>query len=216
MEISLERYRLAALPGKFAHPNDRRRVPRASDRFFHGTLLLTGDNLQFQQTLNEWFGSPKQSWKLLFRASLHGYSASAFHEHCDNHSPTFVIVSCHDGDLCGGFTDVPWSSPSDCHGRYATSEKSFLFTLINRIIQPPTKFGVVKKRLAIVHHRNFGPIFGGGADLAISDNCDSNMESYSNLPHSYDGHGASNRVLMGDYNFYVKDYEVFTRSQGVR
>lgn len=38
------------------------------------------------------------------------------------------------------------------------------------------------------------------------------MESYSNLPHSYDGEHASNTILMGDYHFSVVDYEVFTPS----
>lgn len=55
-----------------------------------------------------------------------------------------------------------------------------------------------------------GPIFGAGADLLISNNCNSNMDSYSNLPHTYDGDGASPATLMGDYNFTVADYEVFT------
>lgn len=36
------------------------------------------------------------------------------------------------------------------------------------------------------------------------------MDSYSNLPHTYDGDGASPAALMGDYNFTVTDYEVFT------
>ena len=52
-------------------------------------------------------------------------------------------------------------------------------------------------------------MFGAGADLCLSDNCDANEESYTNLPHSYDGHQASNSLLMGDYNFTVADYEVF-------
>lgn len=55
-----------------------------------------------------------------------------------------------------------------------------------------------------------GPIFGAGADLMISNNCNANMDSYSNLPHSYDGENASTTVLMGDYQFNVIDYEVFT------
>lgn len=54
-----------------------------------------------------------------------------------------------------------------------------------------------------------GPIFGAGADLLISSNCNSNMDSYSNLPHTYDGDGASPAAMMGDYNFTVADYEVF-------
>ena len=55
-----------------------------------------------------------------------------------------------------------------------------------------------------------GPIFGAGADLLISSGCNSNMESYSNLPHSYDGYSASCMSLFGDYNFSVVDYEVYT------
>jgi len=55
-----------------------------------------------------------------------------------------------------------------------------------------------------------GPIFGAGADLLIASNCNTNMDSYSNLPHSYDGDNASCSILMGDYNFSVIDYEVFT------
>lgn len=53
-----------------------------------------------------------------------------------------------------------------------------------------------------------GPIFGAGADLLISNGCNSNLDSYSNLPHSYDGPGS----LFSDYNFSVQDYEVFTRN----
>lgn len=55
-----------------------------------------------------------------------------------------------------------------------------------------------------------GPIFGAGADFLISSSCNSNMDSYSNLPHTYDGDGASCSILMGDYNFAVADYEVYT------
>ena len=38
------------------------------------------------------------------------------------------------------------------------------------------------------------------------------MDSYSNLPHSYDG--ASNVTLFGDYNFTICDYEVYTLANG--
>lgn len=55
-----------------------------------------------------------------------------------------------------------------------------------------------------------GPIFGAGADLLISHSCNTTMESYSNLPHSYDGPNASCKSLLGDYNFSVMDYEVYT------
>jgi hypothetical protein len=32
---------------------------------------------------------------------------------------------------------------------------------------------------------SYGPTFGGGHDLCISDNCDQNNSSYSNLPYSF-------------------------------
>ena len=52
-------------------------------------------------------------------------------------------------------------------------------------------------------------MFGAGADLCISDDCNERPESYSNyLPHSYDGPQASTSILMGDYNFTVEEYEV--------
>ena len=53
-----------------------------------------------------------------------------------------------------------------------------------------------------------GPIFGAGADLLISSNCNSNSESYSNL-HSY-GDQMAPASLATEYNFTVRDYEVFT------
>lgn len=55
-----------------------------------------------------------------------------------------------------------------------------------------------------------GPIFGAGADLLIAHNCNTTKDSYSNLPHSYDGPNASTESLFGDYNFTVTDYEVYT------
>lgn len=56
-----------------------------------------------------------------------------------------------------------------------------------------------------------GPIFGAGADLQIANACNTNMDSYSNLPHSYDGgNNASSSSLFGDYNFTIIEYEVYT------
>ncbi|KAG0423720.1 hypothetical protein HPB47_000506, partial [Ixodes persulcatus] len=92
MELTLERYRYAALPSKFTHLEERHLQPRTSLRFFQGSQLLTGHKLRLQQVLNAWYGSPKQVWRLLYRASNHGYSAESFHHMCDGHSPTFVIV----------------------------------------------------------------------------------------------------------------------------
>ncbi|XP_076316734.1 BTB/POZ domain-containing protein 9 isoform X2 [Tachypleus tridentatus] len=209
MELSLERYRFAALPSRFAHSEDKRIQPRTSLKLFQGSQLLSGEKLQFQRLLNAWYGNPKQMWRLLFRASTHGYSAESFHHHCDGHSPTFIVVLGPHGGMCGGFSDVPWGKTGG-RGRYFPSDKAFIFSLINSADVPPTKFEVTKKMFAIAHHPDYGPIFGAGADLCLANNCNANLESYSNLPHSYDGENASCTLLMGSYNFTVVDYEVFT------
>ena len=55
----------------------------------------------------------------------------------------------------------------------------------------------------------FGPIFGAGADLSISSDCNENTDSYSNFPHSYGELNQYPVSLAGDYHFKVDDYEVF-------
>ncbi|XP_032681890.1 uncharacterized protein LOC116849136 isoform X2 [Odontomachus brunneus] len=208
------RYRYAALPNKFAEIcTDKRLQPRVSPFLFPGSQILSRDKMGSQRLLNQWYGVAKQSWRLIYRASSHGYSAASFHRHCDNISPTYVIVLGMRGEICGGFSDSPWSKPAKAH--YVSSEKAFLFTLANNEDVPPTKFDIVKKSFATCHHPDIGPIFGAGADLLISSNCNVNKESYSNLPHSYEGDHASNTVLMGDYHFSVVDYEVFTTNHPV-
>ncbi|XP_068752362.1 serine-enriched protein-like [Montipora capricornis] len=208
MEVSLERYRFAAVPTHFRKTEDPRLQPRASQKLFHNTILLSKDCLRFQHTLNAWFGNEQQEWQLLYRASKDGFSAAAFHEKCDGHSPTLTVVLSSNGSLCGGFSDQPWQSDIP-RGKYIPSDRAFLFTLINPESVPPSKFDVTHPKYATLHHPRYGPMFGAGADLCISDECNERPDSYSNLPHSYDGPQASSSLLMGDYNFTVKDYEVF-------
>nr|XP_046471679.1 uncharacterized protein LOC124213925 isoform X1 [Neodiprion pinetum] len=210
MELSLERYRYAALPNKYAEIcSDKRLQPRVSLILFPGSQILSRDKIAFQRLLNQWYGIQKQTWRLIYRASNHGYSAASFHRHCDGIFPTYVLVMGGRGEICGGFSDVPWGKITT-KGYYVSSEKAFLFTLTNNQDVPPTKYDIVKKPFAICYHPEIGPIFGAGADLLIASNCNVNTESYSNLPHSYDGEHASSSILMGDYHFTVLDYEVFT------
>jgi hypothetical protein len=128
--------------------------------------------------------------------------------------------------VCGGFSDIPWgvssggsktgpnsqpgSSSQGAASGYCASANTFVFTLKNPHDVPPSKFPVVKRTFAVAQHADIGPIFGAGADLCIADQCNLNCESYSNLPHSYDGDNAFPGVLMGTYNFSVVEYEVFT------
>lgn len=221
IELSLERYKFAALSGnkheqhrsiKRVHP---RVMPFVKQSLFANSKLLSDlDALgEKEEILNNWFGVPKQMWKLIFRASNHNFLADAFHNHCDGVAPVYILILSSRGYLSGGFSDVPWSrGDSKGRGRYVLSEKAFLFSLHRPNLETttPVRFDVKKKMFALAHNSNFGPIFGAGADLSIADQCHMNEESYSNLPHSYDGENASSNSMFGDYNFSVIDYEVFT------
>jgi hypothetical protein len=112
------------------------------------------------------------------------------------------------GEISGGFTDVAFTK-TNRKGGYIHGERCFLFALSSQQANfQVAKFDVVKKPYSICYYKDCGPIFGAGADLLIANNCNVNTDSYSNLPHSYDG--PIQTTLFEDYNFKVQEYEVFT------
>ncbi|KAL5290500.1 hypothetical protein ACFFRR_010083 [Megaselia abdita] len=165
IELSLERYRYAALQtnqNSSSFPTvpqsnpknskkvdvDKRLQPRFIMNLFPSSIILKNDKMHFQSVLNGWFGSPKQTWRLLYRASTNGSSSAAFHRHCDGISPLFVIALGSRGEISGGFTDVPWTKTNK-KGGYIHSERAFLFSLTS---ESPTKYDIIKKPYAICYH----------------------------------------------------------------
>ena len=47
---------------------------------------------------------------LLYRASLHGFSAASFHRRCDRKGPTLTIIKSKRGYYFGGFASISWKS----------------------------------------------------------------------------------------------------------
>ena len=62
---------------------------------------------KYDSYLKEWAGNYK--WRLLYRASEHGYTAESFHDYCDNKKPTLVIIKSSGGWIFGGYTTRLWS-----------------------------------------------------------------------------------------------------------
>lgn len=169
---------------------------------------MSGERSHLQKLLNSLYGVEKQCWRLLFRASTSGYSAAAFHRHCDGHADTMTVVLGSDGHVCAGFSDVPWFTGKTSLGKCMSSDKSFLCTLSSPSWRP-TRFDVKRKSFALIHHPDHGPIFGAAPDLLISDACNANNSSTSYLGHSYEAGSAPTDALLGANNFVVADYEVF-------
>ena len=63
-------------------------------------------NQKYDSYLREWVGDYK--WKLIYRASEHGYSARSFHEYCNNTRPTLIVIKSTDGWIFGGYTTQLW------------------------------------------------------------------------------------------------------------
>ena len=67
-------------------------------------------------------------------------------------------------------------------------------------------------KYAIYRLPNFGPTFGGGFDIVIKDNANSNTKSYTNFGTAYSVPGGikdRKTILAGTYNFTPDEVEVF-------
>ena len=76
-------------------------------------ILLRGSTIlldtQYDKFLKEWLGN-EYKWKLIYRASEHGYTAESFHEYCDDKGPTLVVIKSSGGWIFGGYTTQSWKS----------------------------------------------------------------------------------------------------------
>jgi len=65
----------------------------------------------------------------------------------------------------------------DSTGGYAFTSSAFIFSLCNKEGLGPFKRMVKKASVAIYRHSRLGPTFGGGYDIKISNNANSNTDS---------------------------------------
>ena len=72
--------------------------------FLPNTQLV---NQQYDVKLREWLGSDYK-WRLLYRASEHGYTGKSFHEYCDDRGPTLIVIKSSGGWIFGGYTTQSW------------------------------------------------------------------------------------------------------------
>ena len=124
----------------------------------------------------------RKEFTLLYRASRDGFQASNFQAKCDNQPRTLTIIKTTKGFIFGGYTAVAWNST----GNYKTDPTAFIFSLVNIRSTPlliPVK---VESVFSIYCNGSYGPTFGGGHDIYIANNSNTETTSYSSLGHSYD------------------------------
>jgi len=89
---------------------------------------------------------------LLYRASEDGDKAKIFHEKCDNHKMTLVLVETTKGVRFGGFTTKTWDG--NCIKKI--DNDAFVFSLDKRKC-----YDIIKDEFAIGGYPKFGPVFFG-------------------------------------------------------
>eukprot|EP00347_Sterkiella_histriomuscorum_P019369 403341890 len=152
----------------------------------------------------------KMKFKLLYRGSRNGFKSSKFHELCDNKGPTVSFIESECGQVFGGFTSIPQTSP-DKYQCYS-DPSAFVFSLSKRSIHKQYQ----NQDRAVWHDKDSMCVFGWG-DIGIRDNCDKNSDSISDLGFTYElpkGYkqksDETNSYLAGQYNFKVLEIEVYS------
>ena len=145
---------------------------------------------------------------LLYRGSEHNFDTSKFHQVCDGKGKTLVLIRSESKSLFGGYSTVSWHS----NGSGSSAQGSFLFSL-----DKETKHIIIRNEgNAIRGYKDYGPTFGSGLDLFLSNNCNANNNSLTNLGGTYSlppniiyNTNESKSYLTGSNYFSVEEYEVF-------
>jgi hypothetical protein len=91
---------------------------------------------------------------------------------------------------------------------------SFIFSVRNKENLSPFKAPLKDQNtpFAIYTYHSYGPVFGEGHDLFISNNAASNTRSYTNFNHNYQapsGVSDTSTILAGTNYFQPSEIEVF-------
>ena len=159
--------------------------------------------------------SPDQNWKLVYRASKHGYLGLDFHQKCDSINNTITIIKTTDNYIFGGYTEKAWLKDAG----YIRDNNAFIFSLVNKSNQP-FKVKCSDPEHAICNKADHGPVFGvsqqgQGHDLCVkgsSNSTEFKSKSYLNLGRSYiQSPGISSEEEPRVNHFVSIEIEVFSK-----
>ncbi|KAL8178416.1 UNVERIFIED_CONTAM: hypothetical protein K2H54_046399 [Gekko kuhli] len=110
-------------------------------------------------------GSKRTS--LLYKGSVHGFNINTFHYICNRQGPTVAVAYNASGYIFGAFTVQSYSSS----GAYLNDDKAFLFRLKGKENESsPIKIPVKIAQEAVYDNSEYGPYFGAGSLVLLSDN----------------------------------------------
>ena len=137
-------------------------------------------------------------FNLLYKAFTHGDKASTFHEKCDKHPITLVLIETTEGVRFGGFTKKSWD------GKHLKKKDNDAFVFS---IDTGKCFDVKKDEPAIGCYPKFGPVFFG-CQIRIYDDffTKGGTTCYKGLNYNTNKDYELNN---GKKTYIVKDMEVY-------
>ena len=137
-------------------------------------------------------------FKLLYKATIHGDKASIFHEKCDNHRKSLVIVETDKGIRFGGFTTKSWEG----HCLKKIDNDAFVFSVDKNKI-----YEIVINQPAVGCYPKFGPVFFGCQIRIYNDFFTKGGSTcYKGLNYKTTNDFELNN---GEQTYIVKDIEVY-------
>ena len=158
--------------------------------------------------LKHLFGKKEFEKKLLYQGSVDGFTRASLLEKVGDLKNTLSLIKIKGtNQVIGAFSDLQWKLDDG----YGSSNSAFLFSLTKQL-----RFPVTNPSKAVYHDVGRLISFGGGRDLEISENCDKNNSSYSNLGNSYQlppsfeyNTAAAKELLAGVDSFAVEEVEIY-------
>ncbi|CAB4433238.1 unnamed protein product [Rhizophagus irregularis] len=138
-------------------------------------------------------------FKLIFRGTRDGFSASKFHEVCDYQSHTISIIKVkNSNEILGGYNPIIWKSD----GTDGTTKESFIFSFKNKENVEENVLSRVKdEKYAIYNNPNYGPVFGA-CELILFKVFKGNSRGSVRNPIYYES--------IREFGFFsVEEFEVF-------
>ena len=122
------------------------------------------------------------AWREVYRATRHGFSAAAFHAHCDGQQHLLLLIRVDGGHcwLFGGYTAVGFSPPQ----RAIADSAAFLFSLTNALGHPE-RLPSLGTGMDLLYMPFGSASFGDGAGLALCDSANQVACSSTNTGVAY-------------------------------
>ncbi|RNA15584.1 BTB POZ domain-containing KCTD21 [Brachionus plicatilis] len=157
---------------KFWHVEVYDQMIKCSIKNFDSLILNTEDAKKNLFKICEF--PSKTRLKLLYQATTDGFSAQNFHSKCDHAKKTLTIIKTTGNYIFGGYTEQSWDGYTeqswDGNCGFKRDPNAFIFSFTNNV---KAKINPAYYEEAIYCNSSYGPTFGSGYDLYISDNSNS-------------------------------------------